>query len=264
VEPDAIVLGQIDGAGNYKIGTGFWLQIRGLGKGTGRRLIIPADGVEQVVALLALENPGFFMEYEVVSASNYKELMALAAKTPAEPYLAGLAKFREIREKSNGQDLRQYIANRFIRQRLAEVVQMLNNTHVSAKLLLLQAEGKRPTTIPRKVLALELRSALEAMDWLLNANEWEEVSAAKLGSTYDACREAVDALERYAEKYDRELIEQCRDLVVEIRTIERAARSRGESYQVKENVRRLRQNFVEKAKTLHESLAEQAGEAVAR
>ena len=235
VDPDAIILGQIDESGAYKTPSGFWKQIRSLGKGTGRRLVIPADAAPQMAALLAMENPGFFMEYEVMFASDFKQLLAISARKAPEPLAPAIAKFKEIRDRSAGQDLRQYIANRFIRQRLAEVIQAAPS-HLSAKMLLLQAEGKRPTLIPRKVLAAELRTAIEPMGWLSHKVE-EDLSSSqisKLGATYDACRAAVDALERYVEKSDRPLIDQTRDQIVEIRSIERASRTRGEYNVVKE------------------------------
>lgn len=265
VAPDAIILGQIDETGAYRTASGFWNQVRNLGKGTGRRLVIPTEAAPLMSALLAMENPGFFMEYEVLAASDFTQLLSLSAKSPAEPPASAFAKFKEIRDRSAGLDLRQYIANRFIRQRLAEVMQV-EPAHLSSKLLLIQAEGRRPTLVPRKVLAAELQSAIEPMAWLSQGQERDLDASqfSKLGATYEACRVAVDALSRHAEKADVPLVDQTRDLVVEIRDIDRASRAKGEYYHVQGLIRSARRTLIGHARDLGKLLAVESGDTPAQ
>lgn len=265
VAPDAIILGQIDETGAYRISSGFWKQVRSLGKGKGRKLVIPAEAAPLMSALLAMENPGFFMEYEVLTAADFSQLLALTAKTPAESLAPGFLKFKEIRERSAGQDLRQYIGNRFIRQRLAEVIQVVPS-HLSSKLLVVQGEGKRPILIPRKVLAAELQSAIEPMAWL-SRNEDQELGSSqysKLGATYEACRVAMDNVTRYVEKADVPLLDQTRDVIAEIRVLERATRTKGEYYYVQGLIRSARRNLIGHARDLGKLLAVESGDTPAQ
>lgn len=255
-DPDAIVLGQIDDSGTYRLSSGFWNQIKSLSKSRGRKLVLPTEAAALLPSMLAMENPGFFMEYEVVLASNFKQLLALTTKTPNESNRAIEEKFQKIREHSSGQEIRQYIANRFVRQRLAEIAQEAPY-HLSAKLLLIQSEGKRPTLVTRKVLAAEVRTALEPMNWISSRPE-EELNAssiAKLATTYESCRTALEELERYADKADKELLDQSRNVVVLIRSLDRTSRTRGEPYIIREAIKSARGEFIRRAKELTDMLA---------
>jgi hypothetical protein len=235
--PEAVIIGQIDGTGAYKLPNGFWDQLRALGKGTGTRLVLPAEAAAFLPSMLALEKPEFFLEYEVLLASDLKQVLDLATRKPDEPPPPASAKFREIRERAGSGDVRQYIANSFVKQRLAAVLQDMP-THVSAKMLLIQASGSRPVFVSRAVAAAELRHAIEPISRITGNNTPGPgaIANAGLGEMYDSCRAAVEGLERYIEKTDRPLIEETREVIVALRTLDRAARTRGESYFVDEGV----------------------------
>jgi hypothetical protein len=265
-EPDAIILGLVDADGVYKTPTGLWDQLQALGKGSGRRLILPAEAATILPSMLALEKPGFFMDYEVLLASDFKQLLDLSAKSPEGALASSITKFREIRERVGTQDLRLYIANTFVKQRLMAVLQE-TPAHFSSKMLLTQAAGSRPTLVARTVLASEIRRALEPMKWLARHNDdgdhWlGSAEISKLGQTYDACRSKVDALERYADKADRPLIERARELTTAIRNVERATRTRGESYLVEDAVRSAHGQLIRLARTMNDELATETGESI--
>jgi hypothetical protein len=257
-EPQAVIIGQIDENGAFKLPTDFWDQLLALGKGGGRRLVLPADAAAWLPSVLALENPGFFMDYEVVLAADFKQLLEFSAKKPEGAIGSATAKFREIREKAGPQDIRQYISNTFVKQRLMTILQEVPS-HVSSKMLLIQAAGKRPTVVIRPVLAAELRRALEPMAWIVKAPDYESVVPGtdndSLGEIYDLCRSRVDGLQRYAEKSELPLVERGREVVVALRNLDRASRARGESYIISENVRSLRNTLRRMAREYEEELA---------
>lgn len=260
-EPEGIILGTVDEHGNYKLPTGFWDQLQSLGKGTGQRLIVPAAAASVLPSMLALERPGFFMEYEVLMAADFKQLLDVSAKNPEGELSAAIAKFREIRERSGTQDVRQYIGNTFVKQRLMAVYQE-EPSHFSAKMLLTQAAGNRPTLVARAVLAAEIRRALEPMKSIVR-NEYDSLGSSeisKLGQMFESCRGQVDALERYAEKADRPLIERARELLGAIRNVERATRTRGESYMVESAVYSARSELNRLYRSVTEELAKETGE----
>jgi len=263
-EPDAVILGQVDDTGAFKLPTGFWDQLQALGKGTGQRLVLPAEAATILPSMLALEKPGFFMEYEVLLAADFKQLLELSAKTPEGPVANATAEFRRIRERAGTQDVRQYIANSFVKQRLTAVYQDAP-VHFSSKMLLIQAAGNRPTLVVRSVLASEIRRSLEPMVWLVKTqdNGGDFPEASKIGQTYEICRTRVDALERYADKGDRSLIDHARELVIAIRNLDRATRTRGENYVVQQAVRSAHTELNRQAKEFNEELAGAVGDSLA-
>lgn len=261
IEPDAIILGQVDETGIYKLPSGFWDQLQSLGKGSGKRLILPAEAGPLLPSILALEKPEFFMEYEVLLAADFKQLAEFAAKNPQGSLASPIAKFREIRDKAGSTDVRQYIANSFVRQRLAAVLQEAPN-HISAKMLLIQAAGNRPTLVARSVLAAELRRAIAPVQWLYTTQEHQYASSdlEKVSSAYESSRSKVDALLRYAEKNDRILVENTQEMVIAIRSIDRAGRARGEDYIVRTGVSSALRNFKKLYAEVVTELAVEAGE----
>jgi hypothetical protein len=260
-EPAAIIIGQVDGSGAFSLPSRFWYQLQALGKGSGQRLVLPTEAAPYLTSILAMERPEFFFEYEVLLASDFNQLLDLTAKAADEPLGSASAKFREFRDRIGNQDLRSYIAKSIGKQRLAVILQDLPS-HVSAKMLLIQASGNRPRWVSRKVLAAELRRTVEPMAWILKFDRFSSDSkeVERLRETYDICRAAVDGLERYAEKSDQELLGQVRDLVIELRSLDKAARSRGESYEVAAAMQSAHTSLVESYKEVIGLLATEVGD----
>lgn len=236
-EPDATILGTVDETGVFKLPSGFWNQLQAMGPGNGGRLILPAAAAEYLPSMLALEKPQFFLDYEVLLASNFQELLDLSAKTPAEPLAKVSAQFREIRDKIGAVPLGQYVANSFVRRRFVDIVQAAPD-HFSAKMLALQGAGNRPAFLPRVVLASELRRAIESADWLTKPGDpaLQEADLDRISTTYDTCHLQVERLVRYAEKNDKELFVSVQDLITTLRSLDRAAKARGEAYLIMSGV----------------------------
>lgn len=222
-EPDATIIGILDETGNFKPPADFWTVLRSLGKGSGGRLILPAQAAELLPSMLAMEQPQFFFDYEVLLASNFKELLELSVKSPEGSLAKGLDQFRELREKSTTLPVGQYVGNPFIRRRLLETAQEIP-THYSARMLAIQGSGNRPVFIPRMILISELRRAIEPMAWIAKHSYiYAAPEAARIAPTYEACRSAVDGLFRYTEKGDRELLSSVQELVAKLRPLDRVA-----------------------------------------
>lgn len=258
-EPGAIIIGQIDESGAFNLPAGFWDQLQSLGPGNGQRLVLPAAAAAWLPSILAMENPGFFMEYEVLLAEDFSHLLELTAKNPEGAVAAAGAKFREIRERAANQDIRTYLANRFVRQRLGELAQDAP-FHASAGMLLTQAAGERPTLVTRMVLAAELQRAIAPMAWIGTSADRDFTAAdtEKAGETYDFCRSRVDRLENRAGKTDHDLLESARAVVIALRNLDRAARARGEASIVRESIRSARADFIRLHKELAGDLARES------
>ena len=62
-----------------------------------------------------MEEPDFFLKYEVFTASSPEEMARLCAKKPDEKQAAVSAKFKEIKDKAPASALGPYLVNRFVR-----------------------------------------------------------------------------------------------------------------------------------------------------
>jgi hypothetical protein len=227
-EPDAVIIGQLDEIGAFKLPSRFWEQLQALRPGNGRRLVLPTAAAEWLPTFLAMEKPGFFMDHEVLLASDFQQLLELSTKPPEGAVADAAVKFREIRARAAGQDLRAYLANRFVRQRLDELAKAAP-FHASAAMLLLHGSAERPRHLGRAVLASELRRIVEPMAWI-NALEHLDSSFSEAGefsAIYKSSRLAVDQLERHVEKTDLDLWESTRELTAALWRLNRAVNERG-------------------------------------
>lgn len=263
-EPDATILGLITADGSFTLPPGFWGQLSELGRGNGGRLILPTAAAEYLPAVLALERPQFFLDYEVLLAADFRELLELAAKVPNDAMAGVSAKFREIREKAGSQPAGQYVANPFIRRRLADL-SLEAPYHFSAKMLAIQGAGNRPTEIPQMVLASELLRVIAPMAWIVERSTLKEegdggFSLDQLGATYETCRVQVEALDRYLRLDDRELVLRVKNMLALIRTMDRAARARGEDYRVREETQNARSMLTRAYRAVVEELVPLAGD----
>lgn len=221
-EPDGIVIGKIEEDGSFRTLPDFWHRLRAIAKGPGGRLLIPAEAAEMLPAILALEEPEFFLKYDVLLASNLTELLDRSVKAPTSPLSELLARFQDVRAKSVGQPLGPYVANRFVRQRLV-FLSTEAPFYASPKMLAIQAAGERPTRISRKILAFELQRAIRPIAWIQGKTS-AEIDIANLDKSYDLARAEVDKLERYADSSDKDFLIGVRDMTTTLRTFSRAAR----------------------------------------
>jgi hypothetical protein len=263
VDPDALVIGGIDDSGAFKLPSGFWNQLLGLGSGGGRRLVVPAAATAYLPSILAMEKPEVFMEFEVLLAKDFAQLLELTAKTPDGPAAAATTKFREIRSKAGGQDVRTYVANRFVRQRLAELSQEAP-WHASAGMLYTQGSGNRPTQVVRAVLAAELQRATTPMAAVADLPDWhgDNEILKQVGEIHDRCRADIDRMERYSNKADQDLLENARNTANSLRVLDRAARARGEQYLVQASARTAKAAFAKLYRKLVAMLAKEVGDPV--
>lgn len=229
VEPSATIIGTVNESGDFKLPSEFWNQLLALGPGNGGRLVLPTAAADYLPSMLALGKPQFFLDYEVLLASDFQELLVMSAKNPADPLAKASAQFKEIREKSGTQPVGQYVANIFIRRRFTDISQAAPY-HFSAKMLIIQGAGNRPSFLPRVVLSAEIRRALEPLDWIvkMESPDLGRSDLEHLNSSYETCRTQLERLSRYNERKDQELVNHAQELLLRVRVLERAAKPHGE------------------------------------
>lgn len=223
-EPSATVMGIVGDDGSLKLPTYAWDRLRALSDGPGGRLVLPRAAEALLPSILAVEDPGFFIKYEVVLADNLKELLEFSAKGGSGPLNDVSPRFEEIRARMGTQPVSQYVANRFVRQRLSEIAQACPD-HLSARMLSIQGAGERPTRLPKNILAAEIRRAIQPVS--LIAKDWDQpLDAAQTEEIFENCRKHLDPLERYVDIREREFFAEARALLTTVRTLGRAKRAR--------------------------------------
>jgi hypothetical protein len=244
-EPAALVLGQVDADGNYRTPSGFWEQLQAVAPSASRRVIVPDSAAPFLQALLAMEKPEFFMNHEVLLAKDFAMLTRLSSKGMEASESTACAKFAEIRDRMNNRNLREYIGNPFIRQRLADIVQSAP-WHISSNMLLLQASGQRPTTLSKSVLGSEIRRAMEPTTWVTTyQGDWGKTADLdNLRQSYKESDRRLDALERYCERADRPMFDKAKEVMSAFRNIDRATRTRGEAYVVSNKIRDAKKGWL--------------------
>jgi hypothetical protein len=227
-QPDGTAIGAIDTSGRLVPPAYLWNSVDSLRKSEGGRLVIPAAAEEHFLALLTLEEPEFFLKYEVLIAATPKEFAELIAKNPAEKQASVSTRYQEIREKAPASGLGPYLANRFVRQRLLDIHAEMPQ-HLSAKMLALQGSAQRPPrTLSRSVLASIIWHAIAPIKDTLDVDPFD-INNERIGAmekAHEEARAALDRLDHLTEREDTELLTHAKSVTSDLRSLTRALRSR--------------------------------------
>lgn len=257
IPPDATVLGEITERG-YTKSPNSWKQLQVIAAASPRKIIVPAEMMPEIEAFLALEKPEILFKHQFLSADNIAELLSVSHQVPDSATQDAMARFTEIQSKIGRQDLRIYIGNRFIKQRLEEIARICP-AHLSAKLLFIQASGKRPTEATRQIIAAEIATSLQPLAKFLNpkTSVMDDKDVTKSIRSYGAsldqilkdARWRVSGLERYTSRADRDIFTLSETLFTVAETLEKSTRIRTEEWE-------LRQEFDNSRKATFEQLVE--------
>ncbi len=257
-EPAATVMGIVGDDGSLKLPNYAWDYLRALSDGPGGRLVLPRAAEALLPSILAMEDPGFFMKYEVVLADNLKELVEFSAKGNTGPLVDASVRFAEIRGKMGTMPVSQYVANRFVRQRLSEISQSCPD-HLSARMLSIQGAGERPTRLPKNILAAEIRRAVEPVSTIVH-NWDQELDSSQIEEIFEGSRKRLDPLERYVDTQDREFFGEARELLTTVRTLARVMRTRDNSDTYPNPAQQAKDSLRNQYAKLRAELAETAGD----
>ncbi|WP_341407416.1 hypothetical protein [Luteolibacter soli] len=205
--PAAITLSQVGEGGKLELPPKFWNSLRALSAMPGGgRLILPEQAAEFLPALVTMDDGAFFMKREVLLAGTVGELCDLAAATPEGPVGEAMKRFAEIRKVGEGKTLGNFVANPATQQRLKEVADAFPK-HASAKMLALQGNSSRARSLPRAILAREIRTALEpvAVVMKVQVSYGEKGAEYGLEKAHETSRKILDSLNGYIDIRDRDL-----------------------------------------------------------
>jgi len=220
IAPDGIVIGEIDrSSGNLKLPAYFWRALMVLAEGSGGRLIIPASAEPMLINLLALEKPEFFLKYEVLIASSLEEFVTLASMESSPQHEEVYNKFKLIKEKSAGSALGAYLTNKFVRERLQEIVAQAPY-HLSAKTLLIYSSVSRPRYLTREALAAEIWRKIDVITELGKIGDYYDINSnqlARMNDLYEQMRDDIKDLDRYTETRNDDLLKEAKSVIASVR-----------------------------------------------
>lgn len=228
-EPAGIVIGRIEKSGKLTSPPRLADRLLALAGGDGGRLILPREAEPLLASILVLAGSDFFLKYEVIYASNARELVERATAKPSGAAGEASELFAEIRSKAGSSSgVGSYVANRFVRQRLAEIYQKFPD-HASARLLWQQGGGEVPLKLARPVIAAEISRSLDALTWLTELEATETIQVRKIEQAQEACRNEIERIERYVATDDRALLDRYREVLQSIKAFAREIRERNSS-----------------------------------
>jgi hypothetical protein len=218
--PAASVLAVVGDEGKLELPPRFWQTLRALSaQAPGTRLILPDEAADYLTALVVMDDAAFFMTNEVILAGSVDELCDFASPTPEAELADGLKRFEEVRKVGQGKALGTFVSHQSTQQRLRELAGVMPE-HASARMLALQGSGSRPRFLQRSILAREIRSALEPMDYLAVTHA-EAMKTEELEEAHEASREKLDKLTGYIELRDRDLHKAATDVADSLRPLAR-------------------------------------------
>jgi hypothetical protein len=180
----------------------FWTTLRSMPASPAVRLIVPKTAAEYLTSLLTLDGPAFFLSHEVLMAENVDEMCSLA-KGGETSFAEASTRFTEIQRAAAGKPIGVYLAKPEIVTRLEQIAAAMPS-HASARLLALQGSGNRPRYLPRPILAQEIRTALEPLEYVKNTT-LADLQTGQLEVLHDQCRQALERLTSYIDIRDREM-----------------------------------------------------------
>jgi len=226
-DPDAIVFAGIGPEGRLRLPWRPWDKVRRIADDPGipgGRFVLPREARPLLDGLLVIEKPEFFLRYEVLLAEDLEGLSACAAGEPEDGLASAMEKFEAIRAAAKGKQIGPFLVNRFVRQRLAEVLEEFPG-HASARMLLVQGGGSRPAQYSTDILAREVRMVLKPMGWIPKEKpdpKLTELKEDELDAAWKACREGIDPLKSRVARGDQKFFDRAFDLVQSIRTLSNA------------------------------------------
>ncbi|NNM30806.1 MAG: hypothetical protein HKO57_14905, partial [Akkermansiaceae bacterium] len=223
LRPDLHFLGEVDVQGALVAPKRGWDLLRGLRRGPGGTLLVPAAFQPELEALLVLEEPEFFVKYEVLVVSSLAAALTLGSvdDSPAGQAEAS-ALFETVRTAASKTPVGQLAVNKIFRARL-DAIRTKAPHHLSANMLLLQGSSSRPTKLKSGILARDIRNTLDSIAWIERA-EIRSLDPGKLEASWTTARRQLDTLRKFTERADAPLLDQAEAVVNTLRNMARSKR----------------------------------------
>jgi len=260
--PSAIVIAEVDRSGTLKLPKYFWKALMEIADKSGERIILPASAEPVLINMLALEKPEFFIKNEVLMASSLGELATLSSPESSAQHDEIYNKFKLITEKAAGNTIGTYLSNRFVRDRLKEIIDEAPY-HLSAKILYIHGSVSRPRYLTREALGAEIWRKIDVISEIAKIEDIYGINSrqlAKLDEFYKKMRDDMKDLERYTSTNNNDLLKEAKDTVNSVRTFARGFEGKGEIWEKEEKIVQARSDMRRSNTKLLEKLSELTGD----
>ncbi|HAO95808.1 MAG TPA: hypothetical protein DCQ96_07085, partial [Verrucomicrobiales bacterium] len=189
-----------------------WSYLRALRLAPGGRLLVPPDFEPELRAMIALEDPAFFLRWEVLIVSSIDTALNLASENSDPAGLAATSQlYEELRDVGRDKDVGQLCVNAKVRERLSEITSRVP-FHYSAKMLLVQGDATlRPTRVEREVAGRILRSALEPVG-RISQLPLSQLSAKRLLLAGEATSAEIERFSKFISPADQDLLKEAQEV----------------------------------------------------
>tara|TARA_Y100000766_G_C18907194_1_gene606447 strand:- start:2366 stop:3460 length:1095 start_codon:yes stop_codon:yes gene_type:complete len=189
-----------------------WNYLRALRLAPGGRLLVPPDFEPELRAMIALEDPAFFLRWEVLIVSSIDTALNLASENSDPAGLAATSQlYEELRDVGRDKDVGQLCVNAKVRERLSEITSRVP-FHYSAKMLLVQGDATlRPTRVEREVAGRILRSALEPVG-RISQLPLSQLSAKRLLTAGEATSAEIERFSKFISPADKDLLQEAQEV----------------------------------------------------
>ena len=194
--PEGMVFAEPGSQGSLKPPAKFWQTIRALADHEpGSRLVIPSAAKDFMPPLITLDKSDFFINFEVLMASDVAALCQLASSSPPEEVEAAHEAFEMIRKARGTRSLGGFLSHDSTRQRLKQVIGLFPD-HVSARMLALRGTSQWPKRLSREIFAREIHTAIEPLGSYFKPGGWMILKGEEMQAKVDASRERLVAVEK--------------------------------------------------------------------
>ncbi|MBB23031.1 MAG: hypothetical protein CMN04_09155 [Roseibacillus sp.] len=189
-----------------------WSYLRALRLAPGGRLLVAPDFEPELRAMIALEDPAFFLRWEVLIVSSIDTALNLASENSDPAGLAATSQlYEELRDVGRDKDVGQLCVNAKVRERLSEITSRVP-FHYSAKMLLVQGDATlRPTRVEREVAGRILRSALEPVG-RISQLPLSQLSAKRLLTAGETTSAEIERFSKFISPADKDLLQEAQEV----------------------------------------------------
>ena len=189
---------------------------------TGTRLIVGKGMIEEMTAMLVIENASFFTKFEVLEAPTFEEARNLFyddGKMPDDLQAASDG-YIEVRDKAvQANNLGTFLSLSSVEQRLTKASR-LSPKHLSAMMLAKQSI-RRPAYFTRFMFAQELNRRLEPLAQF--EYQIDKTPERAIRDTYKDTRDRLTPLERRLERKEIDVLDDALNLIKDLNSVGRGA-----------------------------------------
>ncbi len=200
---DTLIIASIDGRSNFKRNHKFWRTLDFLTEEVRDTRILVGQGSEEyLLQLIALGHPDFFIQNEVIEVENLKQARKLTSNKDHEDYSEATTLFAEVKSAIDRKSLRSMTGNKYVREKLEKVLEIMPN-HLSSKILLEYGSRKKPSLLESKFFAISMKNLLDSVNRILTRNDDDYLSGHYAIKLRDQISKGLEPFRDIISKEDR-------------------------------------------------------------